>query len=534
MQPKKWIGLFISLMFIVGLSGCNKDDLKVTLMMGDEVYQEIEAKNDDMISLPILEKELSVFVGWSDGNNLYYDEYQASESITLIATFELISDVFEYQSFTEGDLSYIGITGYTGAATHLKVPTYINEKIVLTLESHSFKESNLVEIILPIEILLHDYVFEGSNSLESITFYGEYLIPYVKTLSQVEYNEVMNQYSDLCVITSGSIEEGEYTFADGCPIIEVTQIKSVNIAGTVYTNYTTLMDKNAYPNSTQMTFGPFSLQDIPNLTTLEIPKNTFIVSPQIFESVPSLSTFIISDDHPRYQLIDGVIYFLDGSTLIYYPAGLSAESFTIPSSVTDINQYAFYQNINIKTITLPSTFRGDFIIDGLLGLEEIIVEEGNTVYQTIDGVLYKGSELVKYPANKDLEQFSLPSGVISLGSYSFSSNQNLTMLDLGNELVRINAYAFVSTKSLKTLSIPISVDTLDNFIFSNSSVVTLLISRDFVIYGDMTHLNYSLGLIDEDQFAIYVPDASYSDYLSDDTWVHYESFFHPLSEYTNE
>lgn len=89
----------------------------------------------------------------------------------------------------------------------------------------------------------------------------------------------------------------------------------------------------------------------------------------------------------------------------------SGSSYTIPAGVQKIGYaHTFY----------------DFATDDFT---EFTVEEGNSAYQAIDGVLYSadGTEMLAVPRNKPFENgvFEIPEGVNFLGELSFSRNYNI-------------------------------------------------------------------------------------------------------------
>ena len=57
---------------------------------------------------------------------------------------------------------------------------------------------------------------------------------------------------------------------------------------------------------------------------------------------PNMLTEIIVDpNNSQFESLDGVLYSKDGTTLICYPAGKTATQFTIPNSVTNVDNTAF-------------------------------------------------------------------------------------------------------------------------------------------------------------------------------------------------
>ena len=228
--------------FVIGLSACNDDrediiiddkediiiddkedviiEYTVSLYYGDELIEIIEnIEEGTLIVLPVLEEDGMLFVGYEDGDSIYYDEYPVTGDITLYASFEVITDVFDFLEYV--DAPTINVMGYTGNATHLKIPKTINGKVVSYINNYAFEESNLLEVIIPIDAFVSSFAFINSTDLKEVSFYGKYLLGESAVLSNLHYDEIIAEYTDTCIITEGSIEEGFWTFSDGCPIKEV-------------------------------------------------------------------------------------------------------------------------------------------------------------------------------------------------------------------------------------------------------------------------------------------------------------------------
>ena len=76
-------------------------------------------------------------------------------------------------------------------------------------------------------------------------------------------------------------------------------------------------------------------------------------------------------------------------------------------------------------------------------LETIVLEDGNSSFRLIDGVLFNsdGTELLLYPQNKADTVYCVPNGVTTLAGYAFYSCNNLTELTLPKSLHTIEDYA---------------------------------------------------------------------------------------------
>lgn len=178
------------------------------------------------------------------------------------------------------------------------------------------------------------------------------------------------------------------------------------------------------------------------------------------------------------------------------------------SSVAEIGAYAFEGARKLEEITLPKSlqemkgsnkyaeyegddtdYKGDVtgtVFAGLETLKAVYVEDGNKAFYSDEGVLYKGTEMLVYPAQKDaiqyevlqgttqiysfggligtapqnLQTISIPSSVKEIPLMMFLFCDNLNKITLAEGIEEINTGAFWQCKSLKRLDIPASVTRL--------------------------------------------------------------------------
>lgn len=118
-------------------------------------------------------------------------------------------------------------------------------------------------------------------------------------------------------------------------------------------------------------------------------------------------------------------------------------------------------------------------------LEEIIVDEGNSSFMSINGVLYskdgnsKPNELLFYPIGKQDTSFTTPEGCQRIGEYAISRQRYLTELILSEGVNDLGNYAFFNSTSIKKWSIPTSLDAnkltgRDSTAFTNGSAISEL------------------------------------------------------------
>ena len=80
------------------------------------------------------------------------------------------------------------------------------------------------------------------------------------------------------------------------------------------------------------------------LTTVNIPKNVTTLGIQVFQSAAALTSITVAQDNPNFaSSSDGVLFNKSLTTLIAYPTGKTATSYTTPSGVTTIGERAFME-----------------------------------------------------------------------------------------------------------------------------------------------------------------------------------------------
>ncbi len=130
-----------------------------------------------------------------------------------------------------------------------------------------------------------------------------------------------------------------------------------------------------------------------------------------------------------------------------------ATSVCLPSGLTTIEQGTFNSNVSyLKTIEIPgaSTTSSDYFL-GCTRLTDFIVNENNTNLKAVDGVLYKGTYLQRFPVAKKLANES-------------------TVYEVEDGTTRILTYAFHEAKYITDVKIPSSVDTIRGGAFCDSNI----------------------------------------------------------------
>lgn len=119
-----------------------------------------------------------------------------------------------------------------------------------------------------------------------------------------------------------------------------------------------------------------------------------------------------------------------------------------------------YQNYGITVLSVPASvtslstdYNNPF--SGYSALERFDVDEGNTAYRSVDGVLFSadGSRLIAYPPAATATEYTIPDGVTEIASQAFANNQNLQKLTIPASVREIGIGALQSMASLQEITV---------------------------------------------------------------------------------
>jgi uncharacterized repeat protein (TIGR02543 family) len=235
----------------------------------------------------------------------------------------------------------------------------------------------------------------------------------------------------------------------------------------------------------------------------------------------------VDSENPNYSSVSGVFYNKSQTTLIRYPIGKSASSFSIPSGVTTIMHNAFSRAISLNSVTVPASVTtieafafyestsivsvyflsnapasiGDYaFMDVASGAKAHISatatgfgneqtwnglliavsapengsykcatglplegDDTSPAYTITDGVVSSGSGCVGAVV--------IPAGATSIGDSAFYNATSLTSITIPGSVTSIGVFAFSNATSLTSINIPASVTSIGNQAFRNTTAL---------------------------------------------------------------
>jgi hypothetical protein len=154
-------------------------------------------------------------------------------------------------------------------------------------------------------------------------------------------------------------------------------------------------------------------------------------------------------------------------------------SLTIPDTiedlpVTSVEVYAFGSCYSLTSIMIGSNVTaigGDAFYE-CTSLTEITVNEGNSLYSSLDGVLFNKDQTILsvYPGGKT-GSYTISNSVTSIGYSAFQTCSGLTSVTIPNSVTTMGDWAFYAT-GLTSVTIPNSVTTMGENAFCNCTDLT--------------------------------------------------------------
>ncbi|GHU83475.1 hypothetical protein FACS1894196_3440 [Clostridia bacterium] len=185
-----------------------------------------------------------------------------------------------------------------------------------------------------------------------------------------------------------------------------------------------------------------------SLTSITIPSSVTSIGDEAFTYCDSLTSITVSAGNTNFASIDGVLIDTTTQTLFQYPIGKPATSYTIPSGVTSIGEWAFFGCYGLTSITIPSgvTSIGDDAFIDCTNLASITISDSVT---SIGSAAFAWCE--------KLTSITIPSGITSIGPQVFESCTSLTSVTIPDSVRWIERRAFYGCTSLTSITIPSSV-----------------------------------------------------------------------------
>ncbi|MCQ2387293.1 MAG: leucine-rich repeat protein, partial [Clostridia bacterium] len=400
---------------------------------------------DDNVTFDKPTKNDYSFIEWQiDGVKVTSTE-GFHENLTVTAVWEYGTEGLQY---TLSNNKY-SVSGYTGSATDVIIPSVHLGKPVTSINNGAFKnKSSLKSISIPDSVTsIGSGAFSGCSSLESMA------IPFVGAKAGVTssstYQHSFGYIFGTSSYTGGTSTEQYYygssiSYPTSVTYYIPTSLKSVTVTGG------------------KILYGAF--YGCKTLTSVTIPNSVTSIGSSAFYDCKSITSIVIPNSVTSI-----------GERAFEYCSSLT--SVTIPDSVTSIGDYAFYGCSLLTKVnylgTADSWVQISFDVSSAnplcngakLYINDVLVTnaEITTVTKINDYAFYNCSSLTSV---------TIGNSVTAIGSSAFSNCSSLTSITIPNSVTSIDSGAFSGCSKLTSVTIPNSVKSIGGHAFSNCAKLT--------------------------------------------------------------
>ncbi len=252
------------------------------------------------------------------------------------------------------------------------------------------------------------------------------------------------------------------TLADGC------FDDHENLQTVVFPDTITTISDNAF-------------KDCAALGSISIPGSVTDLGEFMFEGCTSLTEILVEDDNTAYDDEDGVLYTIDKTILIRYPAAKADVEYTVSEFCTTISPWAFTDCTKLQKLDLPAVTA--------IGADAFFCAQSLQTVNMSDGLTELVGATFAYCVN--LRKITLPSTLQTIGDKCFYFCASLPSVTLPEGLLTIGEEAFYGCVQLTELELPATVksigkmgvgysvnpDTKENMVIENFELKTIAGSK---------------------------------------------------------
>ncbi|MBO4602508.1 MAG: leucine-rich repeat domain-containing protein, partial [Salinivirgaceae bacterium] len=300
------------------------------------------------------------------------------------------------------------------------------------------------------------YHIIGTNEVETTYPGNQGTYPYY-------YNEYPRPTGNLIIPETVSYNGTTYsvTRIGWCAYNGCSELTSVTIPNTV-----TGIDAHAFRGT--------------GLISVTIPESIKSVGVGVFDYNLSLTEIVVSEGNTEFASSNGVLYNKSLSLLKCYPGGIEGE-FSIPNTVTEIEDYAFYGCGKLTSVTIPNSVVsiGRAAFFNCRNLASVVIPES---------VNHIGSDAFfgcGFSFTEDDDAYYLPNGDNPYYALMQVKSNDIASYTINGSCKIIADDVFFSCTGLTSIEIPETVKTIGNSAFYNcSSLASVTIPESVETIGD--------------------------------------------------
>lgn len=207
-----------------------------------------------------------------------------------------------------------------------------------------------------------------------------------------------------------------------------------------------------------------------HISAVTIPASVNNIGALAFGSCLLLFNINVNPGNATFSSVNGVLFDDAQTTLIQCPGNLPG-TYTIPTTVNTIADYAFGGCHALTSINVPSSVSsmGQLPFFNCASLKAINVDAGNLAFSSINGVLFDAAQttLLTYPSGL-AGSYVVPAGVTTIEAEAFNYAP-LSNVTFPPSLTSIQDYAFAYCQNLDTATFEGNVPTFDDTAFEGDT-----------------------------------------------------------------
>ncbi|MFR9112500.1 MAG: leucine-rich repeat domain-containing protein [Acutalibacteraceae bacterium] len=470
----------------------------------------------------------------------------AGSTATRAATVGTYGD-FQYRVLDDGTAE---ITGYTGSAAELVIPSVIDGYTVTSIGYSAFYDcSTLVSVTIGNGVkVIGEYAFHACGALESITIpdsvtsigysafsgcsslteitipdsvtsIGSYAFDRCTSLTNVTIPNSVTKIGDEAFCNCDSLKSvtipnsvtyfGDRTFSN-CDSLSSVTIGVQEISSGTFSNCTLLENVVILNGVRSILRGAFD--GCYSLTNITIPASVSNVANSAFGSLSTsgLQKFVVDFENLYYSTLDGVLVNKDRTRLIQYPNGRETKNYVIPNCVTSIGEFAFSNCFKLREVTIPDSMTSidAYAFCGCSGLERVVIPDtvtsiGQQAFEGCDSLIdvtipdsVTRIEAEAFYNCWSLTSITIPQSVTAISHSAFSGCSKLTNVNLPDGIISIGEYAFSRCTSLQNIAIPHGVTEIKRCAFNScNSLSSIMFPNSLKKIGEEAF--YKCTLLDD-------------------------------------
>lgn len=340
---------------------------------------------------------------------------------------------------------------------------------LVSIQSYAFANTGLRQVSLPSTLeTLGDAVFGNTDHLHTISVGSN---PNYSSESGALYDmrdRSLVRYPVASPATSYAVPAGALFISNGA-FQGASNLVSIDIPGSV------------------VQIGDSAISDCRSLLGLDLPSDLAVIGHMAFSNNESLRSVTVPGS--LMDVGDMLFYQCPSLTDVVLGEGLTAitadmfgecpslTGVALPGSLTMIMDGAFSYCSAMTDIIIPANVFaiGESVFTGCRSLQSIDVDPANQSFHSEQGSLIGtlDGRFVQYPLGNDAEDYTVPSGVKTIGSHAFSGSAIRTVT-LPEGVLNIESGAF-SQSAIENIALPHSLSAIGPYAFEHCEGLSTII-----------------------------------------------------------